>query len=219
MLRFFLIKITRPDYLGAKLWGLSGTILIGIVVHSLIAAKEFGYFYRGAIAWVVGCAVGAFITTVIQYFHTIRFYLMESEQEKMSSEKFQASMVLLGMLLVALALIVAFFVKCTDEPISKDLPYWIFFWANLSMAVFAFLVVFVDYHLFAGHPERDNLVLLDGAVLLCVLITNAIYFSYDYFFPDFFNFAVGYKAGAITFEIMLACLLFDPPLPRKGHIR
>jgi hypothetical protein len=222
MCKFFVIKLKRPNYLISKSVGVIATIVFAFVVHLIIAGDEFGYFYREAISWVIGCAVGALITTTFQYVYTLTYYLREPKdaaseptRQTMSSEKFTATWVLFAMLFIAFGLIVTFFVKTIGVSVSPEFPSWIFLVANVYLALFAFFLVFVDYHLFSDHHERDRLVYLDLAVVMCVLITNVAYIVYRKWYPDFANFAVGYKAGAITFEIMLACLLFDPPLPEN----
>ncbi len=203
--------------------GVVATVICSLFIQYILRDRpEIGYLGFST-PWILGGIGGAAINLFFLNL-CIGIYHMDNANSAPKGVKYGV-----GFTLIITICAVGFFVwaATTASGIaggsviqSKESLESIFWRAVWSMFVLSAAVIPIDYCMFPDDKvhEREALLAFDGAVCLAIFLTISLpWFMGDIIESNnwaaskiYADFMLSFKSGAITFEVILACLLFDP---------
>jgi hypothetical protein len=193
--------------MGVRIIGV--VIIFGLVAifHHLLQTYEIEY-YALADSWLLGCIAGVGFTQYMLYDLYIQHYLTSP---KVSDRRKRIARRVMSLVIGGLALFIGIVLFASLSPVSENAAFIIYSMSVGTLLVLSLLFCLIDIWLLKIRDEY--VVTFDLSVLFCVVATTlvpTIFSEIWYSARHMGYFPVIFKAGAIAFEVMLACLLFDP---------
>lgn len=159
-----------------------------------------------ATPWILGCVTGA-IGTLFLLYTAVLF----SEKPALRAK---IAIFVLGIVIIVAVVglvLIGYHIMTLFPPYQSLVK--IFGLITTGLLVLSAIIFIADIFIFWDSRRRGEILAFDAWIFCSVLITHNV----DWISAELFNkyvltpdFTVSFQSGAVTFEIMLACLLFDP---------
>jgi NitT/TauT family transport system substrate-binding protein len=221
-------KELRSFLLEYRLQGWIGIVVMFFVYYGLQWFMPYDPSFRlygFATPWLMAGIAGATTTLAVLYSTIADFYMRNrfaASESVLSAAKLVRSISLLLTILITAAC-----VYLVIAPVTLKLLVYTYFGQILLLFLLAIFILVIDRRVFrerAGgnspvlDERRRDIITFDWAVLIAVGLTVVVLVITPHILPARYmseaglvdGFLISFKAGAVSFEIMIACIVFDP---------
>jgi hypothetical protein len=207
--------------------GLAVMLIVYCILQSQMPFHSTFRSYGLATPWLMAGIAGATTTLGILYGTIANFYM----SQPIAARPFvvRAAAIVKGIsyaLSVVIAVGMAYLVFAS---VTAKVLHYIYIAQVVALLLMAVFVLIIDHYVFHKRDgvgsnstildeKRRDILVFDWAVLIAVFLTIVIILTIQYVIPtEYINqsglvddFLVSFKSGAVCFEIMIACIVFDP---------